>query len=184
MSIILGPAAHADVDKKDTIESLEKKTVTIRPGRVIVDSSDLARDNYRAFLGLATDDPELRAEALRRLGDLELESTEALELAENIEALGSGGYNNAAGLYQQLLESYPDYRRNDTVLYQLARAYEVGGRTDEALEVLNELVSKFPDTALIDEVQFRRGEMLFLRKDYNNAEAAYQDVRKYGERSL
>ncbi len=183
VSIILCPVAHADVDKKDTIGSLEKKTVTVRPGRVIVDSSDLARDNYRAFLGLATDDPELRAEALRRLGDLELESTEALELAENIEALGSGGYNNAAGLYQQLLESYPDYRRNDTVLYQLARAYEVGGRTDEALEVLNELVSKFPDTALIDEVQFRRGEMLFLRKDYNNAEAAYQDVRKYGERS-
>lgn len=177
------PAAHADVEKKDTIKSLENKTVKVRPGNVILDSSDLARDNYRAFLDLVAGDPELRAEALRRLGDLELESTEALELAENIEALGSGGYDNAVGLYQQLLESYPDYRRNDTVLYQLARAYEVGGRTDEALEVLNELVSKFPDTALIDEVQFRRGEMLFLRKDYNNAEAAYQDVRKYGERS-
>ena len=95
---------------------------------------------------------------------------------ENIDSLKSTGYDNAVSLYQQLLEAYPDYRRNDTVLYQLARAYEVGGRTDEALDVLNELVDKYPDTPLIDEVQFRRGEMLFLRKRYNDAEAAYQVV--------
>ncbi len=78
---LCGPAANADVKKKDTIKSLERKTVKIRPGNVILDSSDLARDNYRAFLDLVTDDPELRAEAMRRLGDLELESTEADELA-------------------------------------------------------------------------------------------------------
>ncbi len=178
-----GAAADAAVKKKDTIKSLEKKTVKIRPGNVILDSNDLARDNYRAFLDLVTDDPELRAEAMRRLGDLELESTEADQLADNIGSLESAGYDNAVSLYQQLLEAYPDYRRNDTVLYQLARAYEIGGRTDEALDVLNELVTKFPDTALIDEVQFRRGEMLFLRKDYNRAEAAYQDVRTYGDGS-
>ena len=180
---LCGPAANADVKKKDTIKSLERKTVKVRPGNVILDSSDLARDNYRAFLDLVTDDPELRAEAMRRLGDLELESTEADELAQNIESLETTGYDNAVSLYQQLLEAYPDYRRNDTVLYQLARAYETGGRTDEALDVLNELVTKFPDTALIDEVQFRRGEMLFLRRNYNDAEVAYQDVRKYGEGS-
>jgi TolA-binding protein len=181
--VLCGPAANAAVKKKDTIKSLESKTIEVRPGKVILDSSDLARDNYRAFLDLATDDPELRAEAMRRLGDLEFESTEADELAQNIESLETTGYDNAVSLYQQLLEAYPDYRRNDTVLYQLARAYEVGGRTDEALDVLNELVAKFPDTALIDEVQFRRGEMLFLRKNYNDAEVAYQDVRKYGEGS-
>lgn len=177
------PAASAGVKKKDTIKSLEKKKVQIRPGNIILDSSDLARDNYRAFLDLVSDDPELRAEAMRRLGDLELEATETDQLIQNMESLDSTGYDNAVGLYQQLLEAYPDYRRNDTVLYQLARAYEIGGRTDEALEVLDELVAKFPDTAQIDEVQFRRGEMLFLRKRYNDAEMAYQVVRKYGEDS-
>ncbi len=181
--LMCAPDADARVKKKDTIKSLEKKTVEVRPGKVILDSSDLARDNYRAFLDLVSDDPELRAEAMRRLGDLELEATEADQLAANIEALESTGYDNAVSLYQQLLEAYPDYRRNDTVLYQLARAYEIGGRTDEALDVLDELVTRFPDTALIDEVQFRRGEMLFLRKRYNDAEMAYQDVRKYGEAS-
>ncbi len=177
------PADAARLKEKDTIKSLEKKQVEIRPGKVILGSSNLARDNYRAFLDLVSDDPELRAEAMRRLGDLELEATEAQQLFENIDSLDHEGYNNAVGLYQQLLEAYPDYRRNDTVLYQLARAYEIGGRTDEALEILEELVGKYPDTLLIDEVQFRRGEMLFLRKRYNESEAAYQDVVKYGEES-
>ena len=178
-------ASQADARDKEeqTIKSLEEKTVEVRPGKVILDSSELARQSYRDFLDLVSNDPELRAEAMRRLGDLELEATEAGQLAENIESLDSRSFDNAVELYQTLLESYPDYRRNDTVLYQLARAYEVGGRTDEALDVLNELVRRYPDTALIDEVQFRRGEMLFLRKNYNDAEMAYQDVVKAGERS-
>jgi len=175
--------ADARVKESDTIKSLEKKTVEVRPGKIILDSSELARESYRDFLDLVSDDPVLRAEAMRRLGDLELDATEADQLVENIDALDSSGFDNAVDLYQRLLEAYPDYRRNDTVLYQLARAYEVGGRTEEALVVLNDLVQKYPETELIDEVQFRRGEMLFLRKNYNDAEMAYQDVIKYGEES-
>jgi len=182
-AMLLAAAAHADVKKSDTIKSLEKETVEIRPGRVIMNSSDLARDNYREFLDLVADDPSLSAEAMRRLGDLELEASEAAQLAENIESLGNASYDNAVSLYQRLLEAYPDYRRNDTVLYQLARAYETGGRTDEALEVLEELVVKYPATPMIDEAQFRRGEMLFLRKRYNQAEQAYQEVIGFGEES-
>ncbi len=181
--VFAAPLAMADIKKKDTIKSLERKHVPVRRGKVIVGSSDLARDSYRAFLDLIADDPELRAEAMRRLGDLELEAMEADQLAENIESLDTGEYDNAVTLFQQLLEAYPDYRRNDTVLYQLARAYEMGGQTDEAVQVLDELVRRFPQTALIDEVQFRRGEMLFLRKRYNDAEVAYQAVREYGESS-
>jgi TolA-binding protein len=177
------PVATADIEKTDTIKSLEKRTVPLRRDRVIVDSSNLARDSYRAFLDLVTDDPELRAEALRRLGDLELEATEAAQLAENIESLDSNQYDNAVTLFQQLLEAHPDYRRNDTVLYQLARAYEISGKTDAALDVLDELVTRFPNTELLDEVQFRRGEMLFLRRRYNDAEMAYQVVTQHGDKS-
>jgi TolA-binding protein len=184
VSVALGSAAEAaKVKKRDTIESLEKKTVEIRPGKVIAQSTDLARDNYRAFLDLVSDDPELRAEAMRRLGDLELDATEAEQLAANIDTLNHASFNNAVQLYQQLLEAYPDYRRNDTVLYQLGRAYEIGGRNDDALDVLNELVVRFPGTPLIDEVEFRRGEMLFIRKQYNESEKAYQAVIRYGESS-
>ena len=157
--VSLVSAEGASVKKPATIESLDEKSVEIRSGKLIAASSDLARDNYRAFLDLVSDDPELRAEAMRRLGDLELDASEADQLAANIDTLNYASFNNAVQLYQQLLETYPDYRRNDTVLYQLARAYEIGGRSDDALTVLNELVGRFPKTLLIDEVQFRRGEM-------------------------
>ncbi len=184
LALFLASAADAKKPKKrDTIKSLEKKTVELKKGGVILDSSELARESYRDFLDLVSDDPMLRAEAMRRLGDLELEATEAEQLAANIEALEQDSYDNAVSLYQQLLEAYPDYMRNDGVLYQLARAYEIGGRTDDALDVLNELVASYPDTELLDEVQFRRGEMLFLRKDYNEAEQAYQAVVRYGPES-
>jgi TolA-binding protein len=182
-AVFVALPGEARVKESETIKSLEDKTVEVRPGRIVLDSSELARESYRDFLDLVSDDPELRAEAMRRLGDLELEATEAAQLADNIESLDTRGFDNAVELYLTLLQAYPDYRRNDTVLYQLARAYEIGGRTDEALAVLNDLIARYPDTELVDEVQFRRGEMLFLRKDYNNAELAYQDVVKFGDAS-
>ncbi len=183
-SVLLVNVAAADkVKKRDTIKSLEGKTYKLKESRSILSSSELARDNYREFLDLVSDDPALRAEAMRRLGDLELEAMESQQLQENIDALDQDSYDNAVALYQQLLEAYPDYRRNDTVLYQLARAYEIGGRTDDALVVLSDLVNQFPDTPMLHEVQFRRGEGLFLRKRYNEAEEAYQAVVQFGEES-
>jgi len=179
----LAPAADADIKKPDTIKSLEKKTYEVRPGKLIVNSTKMAKENYQAFLDLVSDDPDLRAEAMRRLGELELEETEARQLAENIESLDASGYESTVSLFHQLLEAYPDYRRNDTVLYQLARAYEISGKTDDALRVLNELIGRYPQTQVIDEVQFRRGEMLFLRKNYIDAEIAYQSVVEFGEES-
>ena len=182
-TVFVASPGETRVKESDTIKSLEEKTVEVRPGKIVLDSSQLARESYRDFLDLVSGDPELRAEAMRRLGDLELEASEAQQLAQNIDAVDTHGFDNAVELYLMLLNSYPDYRRNDTVLYQLARAYEVAGQTDEALDVLNDLMARYPDTELVDEVQFRRGEMLFLRRNYNDAELAYQDVVKYGESS-
>lgn len=181
--LIAVPSSAQKIRKRDTIESLENRTVEIRTGREILGSSDKARDNYRAFLDLVSNDPELRAEAMRRLGDLELEATEAQQLADNAGSIEFDAYDNAVGLFHALLESYPEYGRNDSVLYQLARAYEIAGKTDDALRVLNDLITRYPDTPLFDEVQFRRGEMLFLRRDYNEAEVAYSSVIDYGEES-
>ena len=54
-------AAHADkIKKRDTIESLEDKEIEVRTGNVIVGSTDLARQQYTAFLDLTSLDPELR----------------------------------------------------------------------------------------------------------------------------
>ncbi|HZD53645.1 MAG TPA: tetratricopeptide repeat protein, partial [Woeseiaceae bacterium] len=165
-----------------TIASLEGRTVQLPPGPAIADSGKKARDSYRAFLELVSANPGLRAEAMRRLADLELEAAQARRLDAGAAA-GEARFEDAIVLFQRLLETYPDYRRSDAVLYQLARAYEIGGKPDDALRVLNELVVRHPDTPLIAEVQFRRGEMLFLCRDYAAAEAAYAAVVALGDES-
>lgn len=178
---VAGPAA-AGRDDETTIKSLEERRVEVAPGGGIENSADKARDNYRQFLDLVSDDPALRAEALRRLADLELEASQAEQL--DGEPLPDGaGHEDAVALFNELLEAHPEYRQNDTVLYQLARAHELAGRNDDALHVLNDLVARYPSTGLMDEVQFRRGEMLFLGKDYVAAEAAYRHVVEFGDAS-
>ena len=76
-------------------------------------------------------------------------------------------------MYEQLLESYPNYAKNDLVLYQLARAYEAEGRIDDSLATLDRLIEEYPRTEQLDEAQFRRGETLFVQKRYRDAERAY-----------
>jgi tetratricopeptide (TPR) repeat protein len=89
----------------------------------------------------------------------------------------------AIAIYKKLLKKYPDYDRNDKVLYQLARAYGIRGQTEQAMVTLDRIVREYPYTPLIDEVQFRRGEILFTRKKYRASEAAYGTVVKVGRRS-
>jgi TolA-binding protein len=119
---------------------------------------------------------------MRRLADLRLESTEVTELQGNIQALG-GDIGGTVELYEKLLATYPDYKKNDLVLYQLARAYEAEGRIDDSLATLDKLIAKYPKTSHIDEAQFRRGETLFVQRSYRDAEHAYNEVLKHGSDS-
>lgn len=95
-------------------------------------------------------------------------------------ALVNNNAEEAIQLYKKLLDKYPLYERNDQVMYQLARAYEDGGRQDEAKRVLDDLVTKYPTSVHNDEAQFRRGEIFFVRKQYLQAEKAYTEVVKTG----
>ncbi len=100
--------------------------------------------------------------------------------AENLERTGA---REALVLYQKLLAEYPNYQRNDQVLYQMSRAYEELGQVDDAMKVMNNLVKAYPNSRYIDEVQFRRGEYYFTRKHYMDAEEAYQSAVRIGAKS-
>jgi len=148
------------VEPTGTIKDLERATVEVDTRAAIVGSEAKAMESYRLFLDVASDDPVLRAEAMRRLADLQLETADAEELATNLQALGTLG--STIEMYDQLLKSYPNYAKNDLVLYQLARAYEAEGRIDESLATLDRLIAEYPRTTHLDEAQFRRGETLFV----------------------
>ncbi len=169
------------VEPTGTIKDLERATVEVDTHARIVGSEAKAMESYRLFLDVASDDPALKAEAMRRLADLQLETADAEELASNVQALGTLG--STIRMYEGLLETYPNYAKNDLVLYQLARAYEAEGRIDESLATLDRLIEEYPKGTHLDEAQFRRGETLFVQKRYRESERAYAYVLSVGDSS-
>ena len=161
-----------------TIRDLDGAAVEVDTSAAIEGSEAKAMESYRSFLDIASDDPLLKAEAMRRLADLQLETADVEALQGNVQSLGVLG--STIDMYERLLESYPNYAKNDLVLYQLARAYEAEGRIDDSLATLDRLIAEFPGTVHLDEAQFRRGETLFVQKRYDDAEQAYAHVIEAG----
>src|SRR3989454_766567 len=89
----------------------------------------------------------------------------------------------AIALYNRLLTEYPSYKNSDQVLYQMARAYDELGRTEEAIDTMERLIRTNAHSSHFDEVQFRRGEYFFTRRRYRDAESAYSGVASLGASS-
>ncbi len=163
-----------------TIADLDGGQVDVQPDPPKGVDAAKTMDSYKRFLDLNAGDAELRAEALRRLGDLNLESSESHRIEHELLTNEGLRATEAITLYAALLKAYPNYERNDSVLYQLARAYELNAQPEQALAALDRLVASFPHSRFIDEVQFRRGELLFSDKKYPSAQTAYEAVIKIG----
>jgi tetratricopeptide (TPR) repeat protein len=89
----------------------------------------------------------------------------------------------AIALYKKLLKEYPQYKDSDQVLYQMARAYDELGRSEEAMETMELVIRANPNSVHFDEVQFRRGEYFFTRRKFRDAENAYSGITNLGARS-
>jgi tetratricopeptide (TPR) repeat protein len=180
----LGPAGAGAADKKPaTIKDLENQQVDINPDPPKNVDAAKTMESYKRFLDLNAGDASLRAEALRRLGDLNLESSESERIERELATNEGLRATEAIHLYSALLKTYPKYERNDSVLYQLARAYELNAQPEKALASLDQLVAQYPNSRFIDETQFRRGELLFSEKAYPKSQAAYEAVIKIGSSS-
>ena len=151
------PCGAAGHDRR----SVRQAGCRCRPARCRRPMPSAAMENYRQFLQLQNSDPKLRAEALRRLGDLNLESGELERMSDEVTKIDTQGAE-AIRLYGTLLKAYPNYPRNDQVLYQLARAYDTTGQSDAgARDARSDRRRAIRRSRDIGEVQFRRGELLF-----------------------
>ncbi len=176
-TVLLGGAAAGA--QAQTIGDLAEHKVEVHKDTAASANVAGAMENYRRFLQLQNTDPKLRAEALRRLGDLNLDAGEMQRLEQEVTITDLQG-SEAIRLYTTLLKAYPDYARNDQVLYQLSRAYETTGQPDQALATLDRIVQRYPASPQLQEVQFRRGEILFSARRYPEAENAYAAVIQHG----
>src|SRR6202795_2202738 len=173
----------AATQKPATIKDLDAQQVDVSTDPPQNVDSAKTMESYKRFLDLNAGDAALRSEALRRLGDLNLESSESERIERELVTNEGLRATEAIHLYSALLKTYPKYERNDAVLYQLARAYELNAQPDKALASLDKLVTTYPASHYMDEAQFRRGELLFTSKSYPAAQAAYESVVKMGPTS-
>ena len=70
------PLAAQSPPPASTIGDLKSRTVGVHKDAAATPSVEKAMENYRRFLELQNTDPKLRAEAMRRLGDLNLDAGE------------------------------------------------------------------------------------------------------------
>ena len=183
--LALGSAAAMGADKHPapTIKDLEDQPVDIKSEPPQNVDAAKTMESYKRFLDLNAGDASLRAEALRRLADLNLESSESERIEHELVTNEGLRATDAIQLYSALLKTYPKYERNDAVLYQLARAYELNAQPGKALASLDQLVAQYPNSRYLDEAQFRRGELLFADKAYVKSQAAYEAVISIGAAS-
>ena len=166
-------------DNEPTLSTLATRKVEVDKDQAVKVDEAKAIAAYRKFLDIAPAAPQ-RSEAMRRIGDLEMDSADAQSVAgvggAASSASGAPDYKAAITRYQDYLKTYPKDPNNDRVLYQMARAYEQSGDLETAQKTLDRLVRDYPATRFSSEAQFRRGELLFTAKDYAGAEKAFKTV--------
>ncbi len=188
-------------DDQPTLASLEDISQQVNPESLPASTQINALNTYQE-LASSTSDEELRARAMERLADLQLElhqqrSADAVEKPKDKIGTAapvsveqeSDDYGKVARQYEELLQRNPNSAENERLLYQLGRAYDLAGEVDKTLESMDRLLKQFPDTRLKEELNFRRGELLFQTKDFTQAEQAYAKViankdSEYYERAL
>jgi TolA-binding protein len=165
-------------DNQPTIADLGKHPVKLEDIPV-APSESRAIAAYRDYLK-TEDDTDSRPQAMRRIADLNLEKEMTPVATMTAQAVMPQAHESI-DLYTNVLALYPDRANNDSVLYQLARAYEMNAQPQLSLDTLAQLVRQYPESDYLLEAQFRRGEILFVQQDYFNAEQAYRVVVKAGE---
>jgi tetratricopeptide (TPR) repeat protein len=167
-----------------TLGDLAGRRAPINREQPVVVESGQAAQSYEDFLRIEGSDPALRAQGLRRLGDLRLAQAEEIGARDGAGAADAvEAARGAVDAYEQLLEEQPQGAASEVVLYQLARAYESLGDVAHARAVLDRLVAQHPKGAHFDEAQFRRAEAFFSEQRYADAERAYASVVALGPAS-
>ena len=139
-----------------------------------------AIEHYQAYLN-KTEFKTHYAEALRRVADLELEVSE--EQQQKNEAANEQAREeimlSSIEHYKTYLRTYAGHEKNDLIYYQLAKAYSLTGDIEDSLKAMDAIVKDYPQSRYIDEVQFRRGEILFVWREYAQAEQAYSSITQH-----
>ena len=173
--LMLGACASNDIGP--TIDDLEtRKYKFVEPELEPVQRQQVI-ESYQLYMDAAEAGNQMSV-AMRRLADLQLEVGEENNMSADpkLNMAGLQKLDAAIATYLTYLQTYPKRKDNDLILYQLSKAYAIKGEPDKSLNAMNKLVRDYPDTRYLDEVQFRRGETLFVLHRFAEAEQAYATI--------
>ena len=132
------------------------------------------RQEYKEILDLVEDN-QLKEQIERRIADVYMMEG-VYNQNEKVETQPKSYYVDAIKSYRNILDKYPDSPDNAEVLYQLAKAYDMEGDQQQALQMLTQLTTKHPYYPQIPEAYFRIGDIHFNHQRYREAESAYRRV--------
>jgi tetratricopeptide (TPR) repeat protein len=162
-----------------TLEDLQPARMPDLAATVPSLSLEEIEEAYHRALEVAENE-EVRRVILVRLAGLEMVRSEQNQL----DAEDTGQYfTNAIDMYRELVELQAGRPGRDKLLYQLAKAYALDGRTEESAATLDRLAFEYPNSPYIAEAQFRRAERAFSDGNYQDAEAYYRSVVQADEES-
>lgn len=174
----------------DTLSSLKGKSIVIKKDVPVEGNINTAIETYEEIIREGGD-ASLDEKALRRLGDLEMQRIDRMFESNEGHLINNNSYDKAINAYQKLLTRYPKYADRETIIYQLARAYEHNNRLDKSIKALKIFIRDYPGSARNEEISFRLGELLFQEARYSDAEVAYSNIigrgrnnNKYYEQAL
>ena len=169
------------LNQDKTIGQLASHSVPTEDVPVPVLLHDDIRNEYKALLKLV-EDKTLQKAIERRIADVYMMEGD-FKQSQGVSAPENGYYGNAIESYENVLRKYPEDPKNATVLYQLAKAYELEQKDELALGALEKIIHQYPAYPQISEVYFRKGDIHFRHQDYDLAESAYKAVVDIGDDS-
>ena len=188
--LILAACAGATKQEK-TLASLKTIEIDTQTTAIPQQRQEDARKHYESVLK-STKNDVLKARAMERLADIQLEGHQKQKTIQEEKEVSDFGpasktkkaaaapddtdYTVVAKQYETLLKRDPKSPENERIYYQLSRAYDLDGETKKSLNVLTRMIKQFPRTEHLIEIQFRRGEMLFMDKKFPDAAKAYKVV--------
>lgn len=120
------------------------------------------------------------------LGEPEAESRSAPAAAEDekaaydraFQALKELRYADAAQLFQEFLDGYPNSEYADNAQYWLGESYYVTRNYDIALEAFKNLLANYPDSSKVADALLKIGYTHYELKQWDQARAALTQVEQ------
>lgn len=86
-----------------------------------------------------------------------------------------GKYDSANVNYQKVIENFPSSGYVFDAVNGLQYSFVAQGKADRAINLITEFVSKNPGLSFSDQIFFKKGEIYYSQRSYENAKVSYKE---------